>query len=116
MKTITTIADIIPAGGDWKCVAAPGDITRRVIWGRIEVAIINPRGDLGDSSEANVAMGITAMPTACMALRLIRERAPAGSEIHRIAQLAIDKIEEAAPALVENMQRTPAPRADGRRK
>lgn len=100
-KPITSIHQIIPGGGNWTCVFAPGAITRSVMWGRIEVALVNPNGDLDDGTEGNVAMGLTAMPAVCMALRMIRDRVNPDSEAGQIARLAIEYIERPAPRLVE---------------
>ena len=100
VKTIA-LADIIPRGGNWRCAALPGAITRSIWWGRIEVANVNPCGDLDDKVEGNIAMGLAAMPAACMALRMIRDRANPESEIGQIARIAIEYIERPAPAISE---------------
>ena len=33
-------AALIPAGGDWKCIAREGAVTRTVMWRQIEVALV----------------------------------------------------------------------------
>lgn len=104
---------LAPPGGDWQCIAATGAITRSIIWRRQEVALINPRGDLDDSTEGDIAMGIRATPIMDTALRIIFSLALGigdGNEedwanerilIGEIARAAIDYVEQPAPAIVE---------------
>jgi hypothetical protein len=97
-------AALIPSGGDWQCVAADGAITRSIVWGRVEVALINPRGDMSDSTEGQIAMGMRATPIMDKALRVISVLAddPANSNlIGRIARAAIATVETAAPPIRE---------------
>lgn len=98
------LKSIIPAGGDWQCVAEPGWVTRRIIWRGMEVALINPRGDLNDTTEGDIAMGLRAMPALDKAMRAITVLAekPENLElIGKIARAAIDYIEQPAPPIVE---------------
>lgn len=95
---------LIPAGGDWQCVAPEGAITRTVMWGQTEVALVNPRGDLHDSTEGQIAMALRATPLMDKALRVISMLAkdPANSTlIERIARAAVDYVEQPAPRIVE---------------
>ena len=64
-------AALVPDGGDWECVAPDGAITRSIIWRGLEVALINPRGDLDDTTEGRIAMGMRATPVMDKALRAI---------------------------------------------
>ena len=101
-KTIQ--AALIPSGGDWKCVAEDGAITRKVVWGHTEVALVNPRGDLHDATEGQIAMALRATPLMDKALRTISILAkdPTNSElIERIARAAIDYVEQPAPHIIE---------------
>jgi len=95
---------IIPAGGDWRCIAEEGAVTRSIIWRGTEVALINPRGDLDDLTEGEIAMGIRATPVMDKALRAIFVLAqkPENMDlIGRIARAAIDYVEQPAPRIVE---------------
>jgi len=95
---------LIPPGGDWKCVAPDGAVTRSIVWQQTEVALINPRGDMLDGLEGDIAMGIRATPVMDRALRVISVLA-ADSEnldlIRRIARAAVDYVEQPAPAIQE---------------
>ena len=95
---------IIPGGGDWQCVAPEGAITRSIVWRGTEVATVNPRGDLDDRVEGQIAMGIRATPVMDKALRTIFVLAkdPENLDlIGEIARAAIDYVEKPAPRLVE---------------
>lgn len=95
---------LIPAGGDWQCIAPEGAITRTVVWGRTEVALVNPRGDLPDPTEGQIAMALRATPLMDKALRTISILAkdPTNSElIERIARAAIDYVQQPAPRIIE---------------
>lgn len=97
-------AALVPGGGDWQCVAEPGDITRKIVWGRIEVALVNPRGDLSDYTEGQIAMGLRATPVMDKALRAISVLAgdPANlSLIAAVARAAIATVEQPAPGIGE---------------
>lgn len=97
-------AALIPAGGDWQCVSPEGAITRTIVWNRTEVALINPRGDLGDTTEGDIAMGMRATPLLDKAMRAISILAkdPANAPlIERIARAAVDYIEQPAPRIIE---------------
>lgn len=94
---------LIPSGGDWQCVAQEGAISRTIVWWQTEVALINPRGDLADSTEGDIAMGMRATPVMDKALRAIFVLAqkPENLElIGRMARAAIDYAEQPAPRLV----------------
>lgn len=95
---------ITPAGGDWQCVAPMGAITRTIMWRETEVARINPRGDLNDYTEGNIAMGIRATPVMDKALRAIWVLAkhPENLDlIGDIARAAIDYVEKSAPRIAD---------------
>lgn len=97
-------AALVPAGGDWQCVAREGAITRMIVWRGTEVALMNPRGDLPDSSEGGIAMGMRATPVMDKALRSISILAcdPENLDlIRKIARAAIDYVEQAAPHFIE---------------
>lgn len=97
-------AELIPAGGDWHCVAPDGAITRTIVWGGTEVALVNPRGDLNDTTEGHIAMALRATPVMDKALRTISilARDPANAPlIERIARAAVDYVEQPAPRIVE---------------
>lgn len=97
-------AAIIPAGGNWDCVVQDGAITRSIVWGHTEVAQVNPRGDLYDSTEGDIAMGIRATPVMDKALRCIFSLADKPENldlIGRIARAAIDYVEQPAPRVPE---------------
>lgn len=95
-------AAMIPSGGDWRCVAEEGAITRTIMWRAIEVAQVNPRGDMPDDTEGQIAMGLRATPLLDRAMRAIFVLAkdPANLElIGDMARAAIEYIEQPAPAL-----------------
>lgn len=98
------IKALLPPGGEWVAVAPPGAICRSVMWGLIEVAHVNPAGNLSDLVEGQIAMGLRATPLIDRALRTIMVLAedPANLAIIReIAEAAIVFIEMPAPALKE---------------
>lgn len=97
-------AALIPAGGDWECVAPGGAVTRSIVWRGREVALINPRGDLDDITEGRIAMGMRATPVMDKALRTIcvlSSQPGTASLIRSIAQAAIDTVMREAPAVRE---------------
>jgi hypothetical protein len=91
-----------PPGGDWTCVAPEGAICRSVVWGRQEVAYVNPSGDIGDVVEGQIAMAMRALPTMDAALRAIIVLAGNPANAPLIAELAesvIAFVELPAPAI-----------------
>lgn len=95
---------LIPAGGEWNCVAAPGAITRSIVWRGTEVCLVNPAGDLDDTTEGQIAMGFRATPAMDKALRSILILAEDPDNlllIQRIARAAIVYVEMPAPAIPE---------------
>ena len=86
--TAEVIKAIIPPGGDWTCVAPKGAICRSVVWGLQEVACINPRGDIDDRAEGQIAMAIRALPAMDTALRSIIVLAGNPANAPLIAQIA----------------------------
>lgn len=93
-----------PGGGDWECVAPDGCITRSIKWSGREVALMNPSGDLDDSTESQIAMAVRALPTMDCALRTIivlAEDAGNLALIRDIAVSVIEFVERPAPALKE---------------
>lgn len=98
-------AALVPGGGDWQCVAPRGAITRTIVWRGAEVALINPRGDLGDTTEGDIAMGMRATPVMDKALRSIFILAKDAGNLEligAIARAAIDYVEQPAPRIVED--------------
>lgn len=98
------IKAITPPGGEWTCEVPEGAIRRSVIWGAIEVAYVNPRGQLGDSIESDIAMGLRATPVMDTALRTILVLAESAQNvglIRTIAETAIAYVEMPAPAIKE---------------
>jgi hypothetical protein len=97
-------AALIPPGGNWRCIVKQGAITRSIGWNDVEVALVNPRGDMLDCLEGQIAMGIRATPIMDRALRVIFILAGDPSNldlIGRIARAAIDYVEQPAPAIPE---------------
>lgn len=93
---------IVPAGGEWACEAPEGCTTRSIMWGRTEVALVNPRGDLGDYVEGQIAMGLRATPAMDKALRAIFVLAGDADNldlIKDIARAAIAYVEQPAPSI-----------------
>lgn len=106
-------AALVPAGGDWQCRAEDGAVTRSIFWRGVEVALINPRGDLHDFTEGEVAMGIRATPIMDKALRAIWALTTHNDDpdptsdavtlelIGKIARAAIAAVEQPAPRIFE---------------
>ena len=95
---------LVPHGGDWQCTAREGAITRLIEWNGREVALVNPRGDLDDRTEGQIAMGLCATPALDKALRVIYVLAsdPDNSDlIGRIARAAVCYIERDPPVIRE---------------
>jgi hypothetical protein len=95
-------AALIPAGGKWECTASNGAITRSIVWRGIEVALVNPRGDLDDVIEGQIAMGFRAAPVMDKALRVIfmlSQQPNTSDRIGKIARAAIDYVEQPAPPI-----------------
>src|ERR1700679_1726807 len=87
---------MVPDGGNWECVAGEGSITRSIKWGHTEVALMNPRGDLGDIVEGQIAMAFRALPVMDQALRsilLLAENADNLPMIREMAESCIAYIE-----------------------
>lgn len=98
------IKAVIPPGGDWTVVAEPGAVCRSVMWGRTEVALVNPGGDLDDQTEGQIAMALRSLPLIDSALRciLVLAEDPANLALIRdIAVSAVAFIEMPAPAIHE---------------
>lgn len=100
--------ELLPAGGEWKCIADFGDVTRRIVWDGKEVALLNPQGDLTDKVEGQIGMALRASPTTDKALRVIAVLAASSTPgelidrlalIGKIARAAVDYIEQPAPEL-----------------
>ncbi len=97
-------AALVPSGGDWQCIVADGAITRSIVWRGTEVALVNPRGDLVDSTEGQIAMGLCATPVMDRALRVIAVLAKDAANLEliaRVASSAIDYVERPAPRVPE---------------
>lgn len=95
---------LVPGGGDWQCVAPEGAVTRSIVWKGTEVALVNPRGDLSDYTEGDIAMGLRATPVMDKALRAIFVLARKEENLALIADIAraaIDYVEQPAPRLRE---------------
>jgi hypothetical protein len=95
---------LVPAGGDWQCVVNDGAITRTIGWRGTEVALVNPRGDLTDRVEGQIAMALRAAPVMDKALRVIAVLAKDPDNldlIARVASSAIDIVEQPAPRVPE---------------
>lgn len=97
------IGALTPPGGDWSVVAAPGAVTRSVMWGRTEVALVNPGGHLDDVTEGQIAMALGALPTLDAALRVILVLAEDKDNLPLIRDIAVSAV-----ALIE----MPAPPID----
>ena len=91
----------MPAGGDWKVTATHGAVTRSVWWrSNVEVALVNPRGDLDDQREGEIAMALRAAPVMDSALRSIIALARSSTNlelIERLATAVIAFVEQPAP-------------------
>lgn len=106
---------LIPGGGDWQCIVNDGAITRTVVWRSQEVALVNPRGDLLDHVEGQIAMAIRALPAMDKALRVIAVLAKDPDNldlIARVASSAIDYVEQPAPRVPEPEDADEAEEAD----
>lgn len=102
MRNDAVIKSLAPDGGDWHVVAPPGAICRSVIWGRTEVCLMNPSGQLFDTVEADIAMAFRAMPITDVALRsiiVLAEKPENLALIRSIAESVIAYIEQPAPKL-----------------
>lgn len=86
------VAAAIPPGGDWDCVAEPGAITRSIVWRGREVATVNPRGDLDDQVEGQIAMAMRALPAMDAALRSIMVLAENANNLALIRELAVSAV------------------------
>lgn len=97
------LVDIVcPPGGDWRCVVANGSICRTIEWGSKEVALVNPRGDLDDVTEGQIAMAMRALPALDAAMRIIlvlAESADNLATIRSIAESLLAYGEMPAPAI-----------------
>jgi hypothetical protein len=87
------VASITPGGGDWQCVARDGCITRSIFWNGREVALVNPAGDLDDSTEGQIAMAMRALPTMDAAIRAIIVLAESDANLTLIRDLAVSVVE-----------------------
>ena len=97
-------AALVPPGGEWRCVVTPGASMRLIDWEGVQVALVNPRDDLPDRIEGEVAMGLRATPAMDRALRVIFVLAQDAANldlIRDIARAAIDYVEQPAPAIPE---------------
>lgn len=95
---------MIPAGGNWECIAEAGAITRLIKWGNTEVALMNPRGDLGDIIEGQIAMAFRSLPLMDHALRsiiVLAENPENLALIREMAATCIAYVEMPAPAIPE---------------
>jgi hypothetical protein len=95
---------VIPAGGEWRCEAVDGAICRSVKWNQIEVAYMNPAGDLDDTTEGQIAMATRALPAMDAALRIIGALSSDSANlplIARIADTVVAYIEQPAPPVRE---------------
>jgi hypothetical protein len=95
-----------PPGGEWTCAAEEGTVTRSIVWGGREVALVNPRGDIDDETEGQIAMAMRALPLMDAALRAIIVLAEDAANLALVRTLAVSCI-----AFVE----MPAPRLRTRR-
>jgi|HubBroStandDraft_1064217.scaffolds.fasta_scaffold151801_2 hypothetical protein len=77
-----------PSGGDWRCVAEPGAISRSIMWRGTEVAHVNPRGQLDDATEGQIAMAIAAVPALDAGMRAILVLAEDAENLLAIRELA----------------------------
>lgn len=98
------IKALTPPGGEWTTEAPVGAICRSIMWGRTEVAHVNPRGDLDDVTEGQIAMGLRALPLLDCTVRTIlvlAENADNLPLIKRIAESATAFVEAPAPRIAE---------------
>ena len=97
-------AALVPPGGDWRCVASDGAATRSIVWQEMLVALVNPRRDMLDRLEGEIAMGIRAAPIMDRALRVIFILAGDPTNLNlisRIARAAVDYAEQPGPPVHE---------------
>ena len=59
----------MPEGTEWSVEIKPGEITRRIVWGHKQVAIVNPYGDFTDDTEKDLAAGLAFSAKMHLALR-----------------------------------------------
>jgi hypothetical protein len=98
------VAAATPGGGNWECVAPEGCITRSIMWNGLELALMNPRGDLDDTAEGQIAMAARALPLMDASLRsiiVLAESADNLDTIRALAVAAIEFIERPAPRVKE---------------
>lgn len=94
----------MPGGGEWRAMANHGAVTRSIMWGAVEVALVNPQGRIDDHTEGQIAMGMRATPLMDAALRSIIVLAEAPENLPLIRELAISAIayvEQPAPRIEE---------------
>lgn len=94
------VASATPAGGEWECVAPAGAVTRSILWQGREVALVNPRGDLDDQTEGQIAMAMAALPLLDATIRAVLVLAESADNLLLIRELAagvIAHIERPAP-------------------
>lgn len=100
------VAAVTPPGGEWRVEVHEGAITRSVMWCGTEVALVNPRGNLNDMVEGDIAMALRAAPLMDAALRCILVLAEDASNLPLIRDIAI-----ASVAFIE-MPAPPVPEPD----
>jgi hypothetical protein len=101
------IRAIVPPGGEWECVASDGAITRSIKWGHTEVALLNPAGQIDDTTEGQIAMAFRALPLIDATLRSIIVLAESAENLQTIRDLAISVvafIEMPAPRISEPVE------------
>lgn len=98
------IEEITPTGGKWTCEAEVGAVTRSIMWNGREVALVNPRGDIDDTTEGQIAMAMRALPVMDATLRAIivlAEKAENLELIQKVAESVIAFVEVEAPKIEE---------------
>lgn len=98
------VARAVPAGGEWECVVPAGAICRSILWNGREVAHVNPRGDLDDETEGQIAMAMAALPLLDATIRTMLVLADTADNLSLIRELAagvIVHIEQPAPRIFE---------------
>jgi hypothetical protein len=98
------VARAIPVGGEWECVAPDGAISRSILWNGREVALVNPRGDIDDETEGQIAMAMAALPLLDATIRTILVLAESADNLPLIRELAagvIVHVERPAPRFAE---------------
>lgn len=94
----------MPSGGEWRCEARPGAVTRSIMWMGTEVALVNPQGQLDDRTEGNIAMALRATTIMDASLRAIIVLAESADNLPLIRELAtsiIAFVEQPAPRIRE---------------